>query len=133
MTADQVKGKSFKGALDYNLKKVDKGVAKILDSTFTSSNELSTLREVALVKMLRPNLKKYFYHTSLNFPLHENLGDEQMNKIANEYLNNMGFTQHQYIIFRHFDADHPHLHILVNRIANGLYRLTFSSSVFSPA
>jgi type IV secretory pathway VirD2 relaxase len=28
----------------------------------------------------------------------------------------MGFDQHQYAIFRHFDADHPHLHILVNRI-----------------
>src|SRR5437879_13178885 len=39
-----------------------------------------------------------------------------MNMIANEYLNNMGFDQHQYAIFRHFDADHPHLHILVNRI-----------------
>jgi type IV secretory pathway VirD2 relaxase len=39
-----------------------------------------------------------------------------MNNIANEYLNNMGFDQHQYAIFRHFDADHPHLHILVNRI-----------------
>lgn len=28
----------------------------------------------------------------------------------------MGFDQHQYAIFRHYDADHPHLHILVNRI-----------------
>ena len=116
MTADQVKGKGFRGALRYNLQKVDQGVAKILDMTFTSSKEDSILREVALVRMLRPNLQKYFYHTSLNFPPNENLGDEQMNIIANEYLNNMGFDQHQYAIFRHFDADHPHLHLLVNRI-----------------
>ncbi|RYE57026.1 MAG: relaxase/mobilization nuclease [Sphingobacteriales bacterium] len=116
MTADQVKGKGFRGALRYNLQKVDQGVAKILDMTFISGKEESIMREVALVKMLRPNLQKYFYHTSLNFPPNENLGDEQMNLIANEYLNNMGFDQHQYAIFRHFDADHPHLHILVNRI-----------------
>ena len=116
MTADQVKGKGFRGALRYNLKKVDQGVAKILDMTFTSGKEDSIMREVALVRMLRPNLQKYFYHTSLNFPPKENLGDEQMNIIANEYLNNMGFDQHQFAIFRHFDADHPHLHILVNRI-----------------
>jgi len=116
MTADQVKGKGFRGALRYNLQKVDQGVAKILDMTFTSGKEDSIMREVALVRMLRPNLQKYFYHTSLNFPPKENLGDEQMNIIANEYLNNMGFDQHQYAIFRHFDADHPHLHILVNRI-----------------
>jgi len=116
MTADQVKGKGFRGALRYNLQKVDQGVAKILDMTFTSGKEDYIMREVALVRMLRPNLQKYFYHTSLNFPPNENLGDEQMNIIANEYLNNMGFDQHQYAIFRHFDADHPHLHILVNRI-----------------
>ena len=116
MTADQVKGKGFRGALRYNLQKVDQGVAKILDMSFTSSKEHSIMQEVALVRMLRPNLQKYFYHTSLNFPPNENLGDEQMNMLANEYLNNMGFDQHQYAIFRHFDADHPHLHILVNRI-----------------
>ncbi|GAB2690515.1 hypothetical protein GCM10027037_11950 [Mucilaginibacter koreensis] len=116
MTADQVKGKGFRGALRYNLQKVEQGKAKVLDMTFTSGKEDSIMREVALVRMLRPNLQKYFYHTSLNFPPNENLGDEQMNMIANEYLNNMGFDQHQYAIFRHYDADHPHLHILVNRI-----------------
>lgn len=116
MTADQVKGKGFRGALRYNLQKVEHGAAKILNMTFTSGKEDSIMREVALVRMLRPNLQKYFYHTSLNFPPNENLGDEQMNMIANEYLNNMGFDQHQYAIFRHYDADHPHLHILVNRI-----------------
>jgi hypothetical protein len=116
MTADQVKGKGFRGALRYNLEKVDKGVAKILDSSFTSGNELSTMREVALVRVLRPNLAKYFYHTSINFPPNENLPDEQMVRIAKEYLEAMGFDQHQHSIFRHFDADHPHMHILVNRI-----------------
>lgn len=116
MTADQVKGKGFRGALRYNLQKVEHGKAKILDMIFTSGKEDSIMREVALVRMLRPNLQKCFYHTSLNFPPNENLGDEQMNMIANEYLNNMGFDQHQYAIFRHYDAYHPHLHILVNRI-----------------
>lgn len=116
MTADQVKGKGFKGALRYNLQKVEQGVAKILDMTFTSPKEDSIMREVALVKMQRPNLQKYFYHTSLNFPPNENLADEQMTIIANQYLTSMGFDQHQYAVFRHFDADHPHLHVLVNRI-----------------
>jgi type IV secretory pathway VirD2 relaxase len=61
-------------------------------------------------------LAKYFYHTSVNFPPHDNLKDEQMVAIAKDYLEAMGFDQHQYAIFRHFDADHPHIHILVNRI-----------------
>jgi len=117
MTADQVKGKGFKGALSYNLAKVEKGVAEVLASTFSrDDNAQAFLKEVNLVRIQRPNLAKYFYHTSLNFPVHEDLKDEQMKAIARDYLQAMGFGDNQHIIFRHYDADHPHLHILVNRI-----------------
>ena len=37
-----------------------------------------------------------------------------MKQIGLDYLEANGFTQHQFIMFH--DADHPHLHILVNRI-----------------
>jgi hypothetical protein len=37
--------------------------------------------------------------------------------IAKDYLDANGFTDNQYLIFRHYDADHPHLHLLVNRIS----------------
>jgi hypothetical protein len=116
MTADQVKGKGFKGALIYNLEKLEKGLAKVLDTSFAVIKEQAIMKEIALVKMLRPNLAKYFYHTSINFPPKEDLADEKIKKIALEYLQEMGFDQHQYILFRHFDADHPHVHLLVNRI-----------------
>jgi hypothetical protein len=116
MTADQVKGKGFRGALNYNLEKVNKGVAKWLDTSFAQNDERTIMEEVKMIRVLRPNLAKYFYHTSVNFPPHENLKDEQMVSIAKDYLEAMGFDQHQYAIFRHFDADHPHMHILVNRI-----------------
>ena len=116
MTANQVKGKGFRGALNYNLEKVNKGVAKWLDTSFAKHDERTVMNEVKMIRVLRPNLAKYFYHTSVNFPPHENLKDELMVTVAKDYLEAMGFDQHQYAIFRHFDADHPHMHILVNRI-----------------
>jgi hypothetical protein len=116
MTADLVKGKGFRGALSYNLAKVEKQQATVLETSFVHLNEHDIMKEIALVRMLRPNLQKYFYHTSLNFPIDENLPDNQMLQIAKEYLESMGFDQHQYAIFRHFDAGHPHVHLLVNRI-----------------
>ena len=39
-----------------------------------------------------------------------------MIKIGRDYLEANGFNQHQYMMFRHYDASHPHFHILVNRI-----------------
>jgi hypothetical protein len=69
-----------------------------------------------MMRVLRPNLKKYFYHTSINFPKDENVSNELMTKIGREYMEANGFNQHQYMMFRHYDASHPHFHILVNRI-----------------
>lgn len=116
MTANMIKGKSFRGALRYNLEKVEKGVAEVLSHSFVDVSEKIIMKEIQMVKVLRPNLQKYFYHTSINFPPGEDLSNEKMNEIGNEYLKAAGFNLHQFIMFRHSDADHPHLHILVNRI-----------------
>lgn len=116
MTANMIKGKGFKGALRYNLEKVEKGIAEVLDHSFVTVSEKSILKEIQMIKVLRPNLQKFFYHTSINFPPSEDLTNATMTQIGKDYLQESGFTQHQYIMFRHHDADHPHLHILVNRI-----------------
>ena len=116
MTGNQIKGKGFRGALRYNLDKVERNVAEVLDHSFVDASEKSIMKEVQLVKILRPNLQKYFYHTSINFPPAEELPNNLMTQIGRDYLEANGFTQHQFIMFRHRDADHPHLHILVNRI-----------------
>lgn len=116
MTANLIKGKGFKGALRYNMEKVEKNEAEVLDHSFARLSEKAILKEVLAIKVQRPNLQKYFYHTSLNFPYNENLTNEQMKTIGLDFLEKSGFSQHQYIMFRHYDADHPHIHILVNRI-----------------
>jgi hypothetical protein len=116
VTGNQIKGKGFRGALRYNLEKVNNKVAEVLDHSFARVSESSIMKEVQFVRMQRPNLQKYFYHTSINFPPTEDLPNELMKQIGHDYLEANGFTQHQFIMFRHYDAGHPHLHILVNRI-----------------
>jgi len=116
MTANMIKGKGFRGALRYNLEKIEKGVAEILDHSFVEVSEKTIMKEIQMIRVLRPNLQKFFYHTSINFPPTECLTNATMLQIGQDYLRESGFNQHQYIIFRHHDADHPHLHILVNRI-----------------
>jgi hypothetical protein len=120
--ASQKIGKSFMGALNYNLKKLNhpdgRLRAELLDSNFTSLNAKAIKQEVDLIRQLRPNLGRYVYHTSLNFSKAEDkqLTNETLLAIAHDYLAANGFTNNQYLIFRHYDADHPHLHLLVNRI-----------------
>lgn len=44
--------------------------------------------------------------------------DEYMTGIAREYLQGMGITDTQYLIVRHTDREHPHCHIVFNRVNN---------------
>jgi len=120
MIASQKIGKSFMGALNYNLKKLNhadpKQRAELLETNFTSLDKDMIKREIDIVREQRPNLNRYVYHTSLNFHKEDNLSNERLLEIAHQYLQANGFTNNQYFIFRHHDADHPHLHLLLNRI-----------------
>jgi len=118
------------GALGYNLKKMEHSNpqrrAELLETNFNSLSKNEIRNEVDLIRQLRPGLNRYVYHTSLNFSAEEShdLPNEKLLAIATDYLNAMGFDDNQYFIFRHYDAEHPHLHLLVNRIR-------FDSSVVS--
>ncbi|AMR32726.1 hypothetical protein A0256_15490 [Mucilaginibacter sp. PAMC 26640] len=120
MIASQKIGKSFMGALNYNLKKLDhpdpKKRADLLDSNFSSMDVKLIKQEIDLIKSLKPNLGRYVYHTSLNFSKEDQLDNNKLLTIAHDYLRESGYTNNQYMIFRHHDADHPHIHLLVNRI-----------------
>lgn len=120
MIAVQKIGKSFGGALNYNLKKLNhpnaQMRAELLDSNFSTLDAKLIGREVEMVRSLKPNLGRYVYHTSLNFSNEDFLDNSQMLEIAKKYLAESGYTNNQYLIFRHYDAEHPHIHLLVNRI-----------------
>lgn len=65
-------------------------------------------------------LKNPVYHISLDFA-HEDtskLTDALMVEIAREYMRRMGIMNTQYIVSRHTDREHQHLHIVANRVDN---------------
>ena len=65
-------------------------------------------------------LKDPVYHISLDFA-HEDtpkLTDALMAEIAREYMRRMGIMNTQYIVSRHTDREHQHLHIVANRVDN---------------
>ena len=43
-----------------------------------------------------------------------------MSQLAHEYMEEMGVRNTQFIIVRHHNTDHPHIHIVYNRIDNDL-------------
>lgn len=116
MIAKQIKGKDFYGVLAYNQKKVDKGFGAVLDSNINKGAVVMQTKEFNLIRQLRPNLSKAVYHVSLSLAYDDNLSDQQFSELGRDYLKAMGFLDNQYIIYKHTDQEHAHIHIVANRV-----------------
>lgn len=116
MIAKAIKGKGFRGAVAYDLQK---GKSILLDSNMSAKEKGSVsafAKEFGAIRTLRPQLKKAVCHVSISLHPDEHLSDNDWCKVAHTWLKDMGFTDNQYLVSRHADTKHPHIHILVNRI-----------------
>lgn len=69
---------------------------------------------------MNPRVTKPVGHIALAFSREDEhrLTDRTMAGIALEYLERMSIKDTQVLVVRHFDKEHPHVHIAFNRIAN---------------
>ena len=119
MIAKITKGKSFKGVVNYILDKAKQTELLVAEGVRHKSRE-SIIRSFITQTELNPRVAKTVGHISLDFSAQDRdkLTNAKMVQIAHEYLNAMGITNTQYIIARHNDKEHPHIHIVFNRIDN---------------
>lgn len=115
MIAKLVKGKGFRGVLEYDLQQ-EKGRILATNMAGRTPRELAT--EFGEIHKLRPNIGKAVLHVSLSAAPGEKLTDTQWREIGQRYLRGMGFTDNQYVITRHTDTEHEHIHIVANRITH---------------
>ena len=114
-----VKGQGFKGVVNYILDKA-KGT-EILDSNEVRLKSTDTIIDSFIFQSeLNPGLTKPVGHISLDFSAQdrEKLSNEFMVQIARDYMNRMGISDTQYLVARHYDKEHPHIHLVFNRVDN---------------
>ncbi len=118
MMGKAVTGKSFGGCIRYI---VDKPEAKILTAEGVRMQNAATLTDdFNLQRKMRPELGKAVGHLVLSWSKEDlnKLSDEVMLDRAKEYMKKMGIRDTQYVVVRHSDREHPHLHIVYNRVNN---------------
>lgn len=114
MIGKQEKGRSFRGCLKYVLEKPGAqfiGGNMLGESVNGLAAEFNTVRQ-----QLNPSLGVAVYHAMLAVPAHERRTNAQWGAIAADYLQQMGFGRCQYVVVRHTDEEHDHVHIVANRI-----------------
>ena len=119
MIAKIIKGSGFKGVINYILD-LKKGT-ELIDSSGVRTDRVSHIIQSFIDQTdLNPRVDKVVGHISLSSSAQDSskLSNEWMAQIAREYMEKMGIKDTQYIIGRHFDKEHPHVHIAFNRIDN---------------
>ncbi len=55
-------------------------------------------------------------HVSLNFDPSEKLSSDKLIKIAESYMEQIDFADQPFLVYKHHDAGHPHIHIVTTTI-----------------
>lgn len=113
-------GQGFAGLVDYANDIKNKNADIIASEGVDLTSNKSITASFSLQAKSRPSLKNFVGHISLSFSPEDapKLNDKLMADIAKEYLQRMGIVNTQYIISRHHDKPHPHVHIVYNRVDN---------------
>ncbi len=67
-------------------------------------------------RQLRPQKHQAVFHSVLSFYPGEKLENAKMVEIAEKYLQQIGMDHTQYVIAKHIDKNHLHLHLIANRV-----------------
>ena len=110
-----VQGTNFRGVVNYVLKKPD---AEPLGSRGLRNDSIDHIVDSFRTQASLNPIAKPVAHISLDFSVQdkERLTNRMMMQIADEYLRRMGYGNTQVLIVRHHDREHPHLHLVLNRI-----------------
>ncbi|MEQ7802078.1 relaxase/mobilization nuclease domain-containing protein [Pedobacter sp. ASV1-7] len=121
MVARIIPGKTIRGALHYNENKVNEGEASlIMASGFAGEIEQMNfnqkLNRFKHLLELRPDVGTNTLHISLNFHSSEQLDNFTLQQIANRYMERIGYGDQPFLVYRHDDAAHMHVHIVTTNI-----------------
>lgn len=115
-------GSDFGGCVGYALAEKEKNKeARLLYSEgLLDDSTQSIIEGFECQRRMNHRVEKWVGHISLSYSPEDSarLSDEAMVKLAHEYMAKMGIRNTQYIITRHLDKEHPHCHIVYNRVDN---------------
>jgi hypothetical protein len=106
------KGTGFGGVLRY-ISNPDKGY--LLGGSYRP--EAST-RDIAadMGSLAHDRTSKPVFHASLSLPPGERLDDAQWLRAASHYLEGLGYSDVPFVVYRHTDREHDHIHIVASRV-----------------
>ncbi len=113
-------GNNFGGLVNYANDIVKKDAVVVASYGVSLTSNATITASFKAQAKARPGVKNFVGHISLSFSPNdkEKVNNDLMAQIAREYMQRMGIVNTQFVVFRHQDQPHPHVHIVYNRVNN---------------
>lgn len=118
MIAKIGRGSNLYGALAYNQLKVASEKGQILSTNKMIETPHGQYSVAQLTQSFEPYLvanrrtEKPVLHISLNPNLKDNVSNEKFRQMAQQYMEEMGYGQQPFVVFKHMDISRTHIHIV---------------------
>jgi Relaxase/Mobilisation nuclease domain len=107
-------GKTFKGCVNYVM---GKDGAEVLYAHGVRSESIShATKDFDAVRKQNPGVSNAVWHASISFAHQDKVDDKLMLDVASDYLKQLNLDGNQYLVVKHTDTRHQHMHIISNRI-----------------
>lgn len=108
-------------SVDYNEVKLTQGKAECILAVGFIKDAASLSQEDKLARFnhrtsLHERSACNAVHISLNFSKEDVISNEKMRMMAQYYMSAIGFDRQPYVVYRHYDTNHPHAHVVSTNI-----------------
>ncbi|HDS1780279.1 TPA: relaxase/mobilization nuclease domain-containing protein [Pseudomonas putida] len=112
------RGKGFRGVLNYGFKN-SHGIlnGELMGGNMSGLDPRALATEFGISRRARQDVDKPVWHNSLRLPAGETMSKDKWCKVADDYMQRMGFTDaHQRVYIMHNEPNGQHIHIVASRI-----------------
>ncbi|QEC69369.1 relaxase [Panacibacter ginsenosidivorans] len=112
---------SLRDVMHYNENKLKEKVASFIHAANYGKDTdrlgfTERYKRLELQAAYHETAEKKIVHISLNFDPAEKLDKTRLAEIADAYMQRIGFGGQPYLVYEHYDAQHPHIHIVSTNI-----------------
>ena len=112
--------KSFRALARYlvegRAEEAENRVAWIASRNLPSDDPELAARIMRATAAQNVRVKEPVYHVALSFDPGDVVDRAAMERVADRVVETLGLQEHQVLIVAHADRDHPHVHLLINRV-----------------
>ena len=118
------RGKGFKGVLLYILEQKKDPELIIMENVMPDNylndlpNPIELGSEMQYTSLENPKVTSPVWHGQISFAKEDDnlLTDELIENVSKDFINALGAENNQYIVVKHNDTAHTHLHVVINRV-----------------